>query len=81
MSMIKIMNKLLTILMILGVVFLYGCSVPTTIDNKPNVKITYFKDEAHNLCFGQMGSQTKDGFIVASITEVPCEKVEKDLIK
>lgn len=69
------------IIIILVCLIIFGCSGTVTLPTKPTETITYFKDDRTNLCFAQLGSNSKDLYTITSISNVPCEKVEQYLIK
>ena len=80
------MKKLLPILAV--ILMVGGCSVnPSEVDDEYARKyaktITYVKDHRTGLCFGVIASRKTGTFSQSGlgITEVPCEKVDKYLIK
>lgn len=78
-------SKALLFSLVLVAVCLVGCdggqapspvAVKTTAEN-----IMYSRDSRSGLCFGVVTSHTSAGWMVVSITNVPCEAVEKLLVK
>lgn len=62
-------------LLLLLIICISGCTMTKDV-TFPTDNISYFKDERTNICFARLGSQV-EGYVAVSISEVPCEKVEK----
>ena len=65
------MKKKLIILFIL----IASCSSEIENSKQAEEEITYIKDGRTNLCFAQKTSYSADGYIITSITCVPCDSV------
>jgi hypothetical protein len=68
-------------LFIISLLVLTACNAQVKSSKDAASRITYFKDERTGLCFGQVVSSTADGWVVTSITTVPCEKVDSLILK
>lgn len=77
-----IMKTKITILFMLIILFT-SCANTHTVNNvEHNINdINYIKDSRSNLCFARLGSISSYNYIIISISEVPCEKVEHLLQK
>jgi hypothetical protein len=71
---------LLVILFVLSLTLLSGCEMRIETRNvKQDVEqikheLSYFKDEYGN-CFASIGSMGSHGFVITSITSIPCERM------
>lgn len=79
------MKSFITVCLLASILMLFGCQggeAPTSDTAKSVVaNIVYSRDARTGLCFGSIKSLTHSGFEVVSITSVPCDKVEKFLVK
>lgn len=59
---------------------LFGCQYNEPTDTTElQSNLSYFKDHRTNLCFAALNSQSSNGYMVTSITCVPCDSVKKFL--
>ncbi len=68
------------ILLVITTIFLLSCDSSIENSEELTTRITYFKDNDTNLCFGQITSSSYGAHTVTSITCVPCDSV-KHLLK
>lgn len=76
--------KTLSFIVSIGLLFLIAACTPVPPSLSDIIgRIRYVKDANAELCFATIVSKTDNssGFFVTSITEVPCEKVEKLLVR
>ncbi len=79
------MRKFVVMFIVVIVIAAAGCSggespSPSTAKLAAS-NIVYSKDDRSGLCFGTIESKTYGLYSVVSITTVPCEKVERLLVK
>lgn len=72
---------ILTIVLATILVFtMIGCDSSIENSEELTTRITYFKDNDTNLCFGQITSTSYSAYTITSITCVPCDSIT-NLIK
>lgn len=69
------------ILIVILSIIIISCKPAAPNQEFAEEKITYFADERTGLCFAMIASYTHNAQYVYSITEVPCDKVDKFIIK